>query len=888
MLRQVSICFEAACRSFLLRPGVIQGTPAHARKIDTALAQPYSQAHGRHAAEPDTANTAAPITQPNRRAASNRNMNSINTPPQSHPSRSAAGRVAQGVKAGLRWLRGVFTIRGDLPLGRRLSLLLALCAGATAACGFVAVLIAGVWFQQSRALNASQELARTMAYALQAPLAFVDRKTIADTLGGLSTRAEVEAAWLFDKGERLVATYGNAGNEAPSEGGGLHTGSLVVSEGVWAGKTQLGRVVLRNGLNDLYSVLAFELVAILLGCAAGLFVTLNVARRMARRITEPISALAATSGAIAADKDYSKRLTGVGGDEIGLAVHAFNRMLDEVQARDVALADSMRTLERRVTERTQELKQEKESAEAASRAKTRFLANMSHELRTPLNAVIGAAQLLDQNEANEGQRHLVDAIRTSGINLLGLIDNVLDLSRIEAGAFELAVEDFNLLDCVQGALATASVASRAKGVAMAGVIDSSLAAWRRGDVMRLRQVLLNLLGNAVKFTPRGEVVLHVMPGGAPNALHVSVRDTGIGIGQASLKQVFEPFRQADDAANRRFVGSGLGLAISRQLVEAMGGRIEVTSELGKGSVFDIWLQLPAASRSVNDPAPLNHAIAFFEPHEASAQALAAQLARLGCKAQRCNTPQELRDWLDRLDPDAEPPWLLTAVDHEKAREFLDASKGWFDTDHVIGMSAAELSAADAAREQFNVSRSVIKPVLRAALVSRLGALARVGAADDAPSGAGRINPRGMTPGGNNRHVLVVEDDAMNQMIVCSMLQNAGYLTSTADDGAQALELLSRETFDLVLMDWQMPDMDGLEVTRRLRSGAVGNFGTVVPIVALTANAFAEDRAACLAAGMNDFLTKPVLAEALIAAVARWLGRAHNTEMAPSSAFAPLY
>ncbi len=814
-------------------------------------------------------------------------MDSINPPPPTRPRRSATPRPGSDANQILQSLRSVFKLPGDLPLGRRLSLLLALCAGATALCGFVAVLIAGVWFQQTRALNASQEIARTMAYALQAPLAFEDRKTIADTLGGLSTRAQVQAAWLFDKSDRLVAVYGKAGNVAPPEGGGLHTGSLVVSEGVWAGKTQLGRVVLRNGLGDLYRALAFELAAILLGCAAGLFVTLNVARRIARRITEPISALAATSGAIAADKDYSKRLSGVGGDEIGLAVHAFNRMLDEVQARDVALADSMRTLERRVTERTQELKKEKESAEAASRAKTRFLANMSHELRTPLNAVIGAAQLLDQNDANDGQRHLVEAIRTSGINLLGLIDNVLDLSRIEAGAFELAVEDFNLLDCVQGALATASVASRAKGVAMAGVLDPSLPAWRRGDVMRLRQVLLNLLGNAVKFTPRGEVVLHVMPGATPDALHISVRDTGIGIGQASLKQVFEPFRQADDAANRRFVGSGLGLAISRQLVEAMGGRIQVTSELGKGSTFDIWLQLAPASRVVNEPPPLHHAIAFFEPHESSAQALAAQLARLGCKAQRCATAMELRDWLDHLGDPAEKPWLLSAVDHAQAREFLDQAVAWFDPERIIGMTAAELPAAESAREQFNVARSVIKPVLRAALVSRLGAVAREGANGD-DSRASKNGLHDSTPGGNNRHVLVVEDDAMNQMIVCSMLQNAGYLTSTADDGAQALDLLSRETFDLVLMDWQMPDMDGLEVTRRLRSGAVGDFGTAVPIVALTANAFAEDRAACLAAGMNDFLTKPVLAESLIAAVTRWLGRAKNTEMAPSSAFAPFY
>jgi signal transduction histidine kinase/ActR/RegA family two-component response regulator len=801
---------------------------------------------------------------------------------------------------GLR-LHKILSTQGTLPLGQRLSLLLALCAGATALCGFIAVLLASVWFQQSRAIDASQEIARTMAYALQVPLAFEDRKTIADTLGGLSTRAQVEAAWLYDKSDRLVAVYGNAGNVAPPEGGGLHTGNLVVSEAVWAGKAQLGRVVLRNGLKDLYQALAFELVAILIGCAVGLLITLNVARRVARRITEPMTALAATSGAIAADKDYSKRLGGAGGDEIGLAVHAFNKMLDEVQARDVALADSNRTLEKRVAERTQELKKEKESAEAASRAKTRFLANMSHELRTPLNAVIGAAQLLDQSDANDGQRHLVEAIRTSGVNLLGLIDNVLDLSRIEAGAFELAMEDFNLLDCVQGALATASVASRAKGIAMAGVLDPTLPAWRRGDVMRLRQVLLNLLGNAVKFTPRGEVVLRVMPGLTPHALHITVSDTGIGIGKASLKQVFEPFRQADDAANRRFVGSGLGLAISRQLVEAMGGRIEVSSELGKGSRFDIWLQLPPATRLVPEPAPLNHAIAYFEPHEPSAQALAAQLARLGCRSHRCHTPLDLREWLSTQSENVEKPWLLAAVDHEQTWPFLEASMNWVDPERVIGMTAAESQSAEAARERFRVPRNVIKPVLRAALVSRLGAVARSGAlpngdgaAIDADDANERVPPRArdgkivIPSGSNKRHVLVVEDDAMNQMIVCSMLQNAGYLTSTADDGAQALDLLSRETFDLVLMDWQMPDMDGLEVTRRLRDGTVGEFGTLVPIIALTANAFAEDRAACLAAGMNDFLTKPVLAEALISAVARWAAKSNNADMAPSSAFAPLY
>jgi CheY-like chemotaxis protein len=295
--------------------------------------------------------------------------------------------------------------------------------------------------------------------------------------------------------------------------------------------------------------------------------------------------------------------------------------------------------------------------------------------------------------------------------------------------------------------------------------------------------------------------------------------------------------------------------------------------------------LPPASKIVPEPEPLNHAIAYFEPHESSAQALAAQLARLGCRAHRCRSAQDLREWLARQGDHADKPWLLAAVDSDQTWGFLEESMPWLDPERVIGMTAAESHAADLARERFHVPRNVIKPVLRAALVSRLGAVGRGGAAADAVVPARNAKVRA---DGGQGHVLVVEDDAMNQMIVCSMLQNAGYQTSTADDGAQALELLSRQTFDLVLMDWQMPDMDGLEVTRRLRSGEVGEFGTVVPIIALTANAFAEDRAACLAAGMNDFLTKPVLAESLIAAVGRWAASTGDSDRAPSSAFAPLY
>ncbi len=383
---------------------------------------------------------------------------------------------------------------------------------------------------------------------------------------------------------------------------------------------------------------------------------------------------------------------------------------------------------------------ERQRAQAASLAKTRFLANMSHELRTPLNAVIGAAQLLKAGAGQpESQAQMVDAIQQSGTNLLGLIESILDLSRIEAGELQLVQEDFQLADCVQAALATARLAADAKGLSLQCVVQPDVPLWRRGDPNRLRQVLLNLLGNAVKFTPSGAVSVQVSRGAQPDDLLIRLSDTGVGIGAASLPHIFEPFRQADDGADRRFGGSGLGLSIVHQLVQAMNGRIDVHSELGQGTRFDIALRLALAAPLPPPAAPV--------PQQPSATTRGAGSAQV--------------------------------------------------------------------------------------------------------------------------HVLVVEDDLLNQTIVCRLLGHAGYTSTAASNGEQALALLGAQAFDLVLMDWQMPDMDGLEVTRRIRAGHAGAVAQGLPIIALTANAFAEDRASCLAAGMNDFLTKPVLADRLIDAVRRW-------------------
>jgi two-component system sensor histidine kinase BarA len=521
----------------------------------------------------------------------------------------------------------------------------------------------------------------------------------------------------------------------------------------------------------------------------------------------------------------------------------------------------------------QRLVLERAVADAANAAKSEFLASMSHELRTPLNGMIGASQLLrDQGDDPARRQELLDMIRSSGSHLLGLIDGVLSLARIEAGVLELSREAFNLADVVEAVLATTAVPARGKGLQIAAVLDPQLAAWRIGDPMRLRQVLLNLVGNAVKFTLRGEVVLRVAAGATPDELVFRVRDSGIGMDAQAQARIFEPFHQADSSTTRRFGGTGLGLTICRRLVRAMGGSIEVESAPGQGSCFTVRVVLPPAPDQPATP-PLGVRVVFIEPHEASAEALQALLQRMGCEALRCANAAALRDALSWRGPDGRAPWLLAATDDDGALDLLETAAEWADAERVIGMTHLPWYAADSARERVRLPRSVMKPVLRSALVSRIGAVERLApeaaiAAPPAGDEGGGLAPAGHP--GRGGCVLIVEDDPVNQAIVAAMLAQAGFQTQVAADGSSALQFVARQRFDLLLMDWQMPDLDGPEVTRRLRAGEAGDHGRRVPVVALTANAFAEDRAACLAAGMNDFLSKPVVAEDLVAMVGRWV------------------
>jgi signal transduction histidine kinase/CheY-like chemotaxis protein len=763
----------------------------------------------------------------------------------------------------------------DQPLSTKLGALLAFCGGLTALLALVAVAAIGWRGAQAQSAADAAKFAALLAYSLEAPLAFEDARGIEDSLKVGAARKEVRGIWVWSADARLLGQRGSETRPVlpgPPRGG-LAEALLDVTQPIGGaeGGKPAGQVVLRMDLREQRDAVLAQGLALLAAAAVALALSIALSQWVARRLAQPIVQLADLAGGIAEDHDYGRRLPAAGRDEVGRAVAAFNAMINEVSARGDALERANAELESRVRERTAQLEAEKERAEAASRAKTRFLANMSHELRTPLNGVIGAAQLLrDQGEEKLRRHELVAIIRNSGTNLLGLIDSVLDLARIESGTLVLHLADFNLADAMESAAATASVVARQKGLRMACEIDPALDVWRRGDASRVRQVVLNLLGNACKFTLQGDVTLRVLRGDAPQEVRIEVADTGIGMSEATRARIFEPFRQAEDGSTRRFGGTGLGLAICREVVLLMGGRIEVDSVPQQGSRFTVSMRLAPSERATGRSEPLGYRVAFIEPHEPSARALDALLRRIGCLPLRCRSAAEVSDACARSDGAGRPTWLLLDTDDVASLELVERAIESVDPYRVIGMGRSESHAAETLRESVQLSRSVTKPVLRSALVSRFGAAA-------ADAAAVRSTIAAALDDGADRaaRVLVVEDDLVNQTIVASMLTQAGFSVEVAGDGHSALQLFADMRFHLVLMDWQMPDMDGLEVTRRLRAGAAGARGRSVPIVAVTANAFAEDRAACLAAGMNDFLTKPVVSTLLVQTANRWINEARQ-------------
>jgi signal transduction histidine kinase/DNA-binding response OmpR family regulator len=520
-------------------------------------------------------------------------------------------------------------------------------------------------------------------------------------------------------------------------------------------------------------------------------------------------------------------------------------------------------------------------AEEANRAKSDFLANMSHEIRTPINGVIGMTGLLLDTELTAEQRRFAETVRSSGEALLLLINEVLDFSKIEAEKLDLETVDFDLLHLVDQLGGAFGVQASGKGLELVCYVDPEVPIWLRGDPGRLRQIATNLLGNALKFTAAGEVVLRVSiedAGESSCVLRFSVRDTGIGIPSGKVATVFEKFSQVDASTTRMFGGTGLGLAISRRLAEMMGGSIGVESAEGQGSEFWFTVRLgvchdrPIALQPAPWPADLIAArVLIVDNNQANRHMLSSQLRFWGLRPEESASAADAMKAVSAALGQGDPFRLalidmqMPGMDGEALGHWLVSDQHW-DANRVIMLtSIAARYGAQRCREA-GLTRWVDKPIRRSELLAALQNPAAALATEHAEESAQKPPPLFDAA----TRILVAEDNLTNQVVTLGILKKLGVRADAVANGVEALTSLQTLPYDLVLMDMRMPIMDGIEATVRIRDQNSAVLNRAVPIVATTANVQQADRQRCLDAGMNGFVSKPVLPEDLCAALEEWL------------------
>ena len=525
------------------------------------------------------------------------------------------------------------------------------------------------------------------------------------------------------------------------------------------------------------------------------------------------------------------------------------------------------------------LRAAKEAAEEANRVKSEFLANMSHEIRTPLNGIIGMAHLALKTGLTSKQRNYLNTIATSAKMLSGITNDVLDFSKIEAGRIELERVDFSLDEILKNLTGALGQAAEEKGIELFLHISAGMPLELRGDPLRLQQVLFNLLNNAVKFTHAGEVVLRVEAsqrhGTAKNPstdVRFTVHDTGIGIPVEQQARIFQSFTQADSSITRRYGGTGLGLSISKKLVELMGGEIGFTSEPGKGSTF--FFTVPLETRRAKESAARQTAefgklrLLVVDDNDTERKILSENLAGYGFDVMAARSGAEALELIETAAPGgfalALVDWKMPGMDGlETARRVRELSKK-MPVPAVIIVSAYDPDVIRESAREAGVRHVLAKPVTPSTLLETvMETLGTSPGNAEAPDRGDAAAPR--YPG---RAALLVEDNPISRRVMRELLENEGMRVDEAHDGARAIEMLDERSYDLVLMDVQMPVMDGLEATTRIRSD--GRYREL-PIIAMTAYAMSGDRERCIASGMNDHLPKPIDPDALYSALERWLG-----------------